>query len=149
MILSTFDHNKGTDLFIIRSIFETKQIRSRFVIFNADNQCIFSGVMLELAYLDNFKRISAIPAGCYPSRKINHHNFGKCINILQVREREGIFVHSGNYNSQIQGCLLPGQFFKDLNNDQQKDVVNSRICLDDIYQAMQQTFYTTIVEARF
>jgi len=149
MELSKFRHNKGTQLYIIRDYFEKEQIRSKFIVFDANDICIYSGVALELEFYNNFRDISAIPQGNYLGSKRNHRNFGNCIYINHVANRSGIYIHTGNLYSQIEGCVVVGNLFKDINNDSKKDVVNSAYTLHQLYLAMQTTFNITILENRF
>jgi len=81
---------------------------------------------LELPWRNNQRGISCIPEGLYkcemymsPSRHMIVPQF------INVDSRSHIQIHPGNYTSQIQGCQLPGDAIKDINNDGILDVSNS------------------------
>jgi len=80
---------------------------------------------LELPDLDNANNISCIHAGLYECKIINSPSLGKCLEIMRVVGRTYIRIHSGNYTSQIEGCILVGDSLKDFNNDGVIDVTNS------------------------
>jgi hypothetical protein len=80
---------------------------------------------LELPDLDNANNISCIPAGLYECQKTVSPSLGSCINVSNVVGRTYIRIHSGNYTSQIEGCILVGDSLKDFNNDGVIDVTNS------------------------
>lgn len=81
---------------------------------------------IELPWKNNAKRISCIPTGTYTvkrrwSKKLGHH-----FHLTDVPNRELILIHVGNYNEQTQGCILVGNDFKDINNDNVIDITESR-----------------------
>ena len=72
---------------------------------------------LELPFLDNKTNVSCIyPASGYVGRKHVSPKNGDVIAIDNVMDRTHIQVHSGNYTSQIQGCILVGDSIKFLND---------------------------------
>ncbi len=93
---------------------------------------IFRCATLELADKDNQQNISCIPAGTYSWVKVLSPSLGDCIDIQGVVGRTYIRIHSGNYTSQIQGCVLVGEYHKDINNDGIPDVVNSKVTLSEL-----------------
>jgi hypothetical protein len=87
-----------------------------------DLQCF----TLELPWQDNKRNISCIPKGEYPYRIAVSPKFGRTIHVDEVPDRSHILIHPGNYTTQIQGCILPGDSIKWLNEDSIPDVTNSR-----------------------
>ena len=93
-----------------------------------DNKIIFTTKTLELPYLDNKNKISCIPKGEYKvvKRKTKYSRFKyEHLHILDVPNRDYILIHAGNYNTDILGCILVGNQFKDINGDGLDDVLNS------------------------
>lgn len=87
---------------------------------------------LELSYKNNQRRISCIPDGTYsvvPKFSFRH---GTCFEVQNVPERDAILIHKGNFNSQTKGCILIGHGFKDVNNDFELDVLNSKIAMEQL-----------------
>ena len=101
---------------------------------------------LELRWLDNTRCKSCIPEGTYTvvkrlaheKRKYNHFH------ILNVPNRSYILIHTGNYSSQILGCILVGNKHIDMNKDGLLDVANSTITLGKLYDLMPDSFELTI-----
>jgi len=82
-------------------------------------------VSLELVWLNNQKNISCIPPGQYKAVKTLSKTFGWCIKILNVPNRSAILIHFGNYYTNSKGCILVGESFSHINNDNQTDITNS------------------------
>ena len=64
---------------------------------------------LELPWRENQKRISCIPVGDYDIKIKNSKKFGECIELLNVSNRSGILIHSGNTHFDTTGCILNGE----------------------------------------
>jgi len=86
----------------------------------------FSCFTLELPWLMNKESQSCIPQGMYTYRKHDSAKNGPCLMLDKVPGRSWIQIHSGNYTHQIEGCILPGDSLKDINQDGIPDVANSR-----------------------
>ncbi len=90
---------------------------------------------LELPWLDNRKNISCIPKGTYTCKFTRSLKFPLgTYEVQNVPNRSGIRIHSGNYATgaqvDIQGCILVGNNFADINADKQLDITNSRVTLN-------------------
>lgn len=59
----------------------------------------------ELPWKENEKNISCIPTDVYTCKRINKTNK---ITVQGVPERTNIQIHSGNFTSDIKGCILVG-----------------------------------------
>jgi len=86
----------------------------------------FQCFTLELPWLNNHKNISCIHTGVYGYFFRNSSRNGSVLELLNVHGRTNIQIHSGNYISQIRGCILTGDSVKWLNSDKIPDVTNSR-----------------------
>lgn len=101
---------------------------------------------LELKWLNNMRSKSCIPEGRYKvikrlaheKRKYNHFH------VINVPDRSYILIHTGNYSSQILGCILVGERHTDMNKDGLLDVVNSTITLQKLYEKMPNEFELVI-----
>jgi hypothetical protein len=85
----------------------------------------FKCFTLELPDLNNAQDISCINGGVYKYVKRLSPTLGWVIHILDVEGRTWIYIHAGNYTSQILGCILVGQAIKDMNRDGTPDVTHS------------------------
>lgn len=87
---------------------------------------------LELPWLQNKNNISCIPDGEYICKytrsvrlsKLKGHDFFT-YEILNVPGRAGIRIHAANFFNQLLGCVALGSALKDLNVDQELDVIHS------------------------
>lgn len=101
---------------------------------------------LELKWLNNERMKSCIPEGTYrvvkrlghANRKYNHFH------ITGVPNRSFILIHTGNYSSQILGCVLVGDRHIDLNKDGLVDVANSTKTLEKLYAILPDEFFIEI-----
>lgn len=95
---------------------------------------------LELPWRDNQKNISCIPPGVYKVVYTFSPKFIKyTYEIKSVPNRSGIRIHSGNFFFDIAGCILLGNGIKDINNDGEKDVINSKITVNAFEKFMNYT----------
>ena len=56
-----------------------------------------------------------------------------------------ILIHSGNYFTDILGCILVGESFKEINHDGYLDVVNSKVTLSKLVTIAKKGF-TLIIQ---
>ncbi|HDM8140673.1 TPA: hypothetical protein P0E12_004963 [Vibrio harveyi] len=95
---------------------------------------------LELPDLNNETNVSCIPEGIYHCTWIESPSLGWCYNVADVYGRTFIRIHSGNYTSEILGCILVGDGHKDINGDQLVDVTNSKKTLEKIHNMLGDSF---------
>lgn len=86
----------------------------------------FQCFTLELPDKDNQTNISCIPEGTYNYHARLSNRNGFVLELEDVKDRTFIQIHSGNYTSQIRGCILVGDSIKHLNNDKIPDITNSK-----------------------
>lgn len=94
----------------------------------------------------NEQDISRIPAGFYlvkllqSSPSFNYPHYW----ITNVEGRTGVKFHRGNFYNQIQGCILPGYDFHDLNRDGLLDVTSSTKALEVMIFHLKECFLLEI-----
>ena len=101
---------------------------------------------LELPDLNNKVDISCIPTGVYSvdwtwSPKFQKYTY----EVTKVPNRPGIRIHAGNYHTDIEGCILLGDKYTDLNKDGVLDIVNSRISVDKLQDFFARQSFTLII----
>ena len=110
----------------LRRIFDdVKQIRGYLSVLNQENKVLEEFVSLELPWKDNERNISCIPTGTYQIIKDYSDNLGYFFRLLNVPNRSGVLIHVGNFYTQIEGCIIAGMKFKDINKDGLLDVSKS------------------------
>lgn len=93
----------------------------------------FNFVTLELPNKHNKRNISSIPTGVYRCEVITRPNRKeKAILIKDVPLRSAILMHLGNFYTDIKGCILPGERFRDIDKNGITDVINSVLTMEKI-----------------
>lgn len=120
-----------------------KQTLGEFSLYDGD-KLLFKCKTLELPWKDNRQQISCIPTGDYKVVMRTSPKYKKHYQVLNVPGRSYILIHTGNYYTQILGCILVGDAHIDINKDNCKDVTNSRVTLDKILALAPEGFTLTI-----
>jgi hypothetical protein len=112
---------------------------------NFTNQYFFCQT-LERTWNNNLPNISCIPKGTYICKYTFSPKFLKYTYELQnVKGRSGIRIHSGNYFFDIQGCILLGDSYSDINKDGKVDVLNSRATIKTLEDLLEKEPFTLII----
>lgn len=106
----------------------------------------FKCVTLELPDKNNQNNISRIPAGTYRVVRRWSKKFGNHFHLLDVEGRSLILIHVGNYFTQIEGCILVGTRFTDINKDGELDVVSSGYTMRRLLSVAPEEFELTIMD---
>jgi hypothetical protein len=123
LLLNRYDH-------------DDKQTIGQLFLLGENDKIIAKWDSLELPWLDNQRRISCIPLGTYKARKHKSHKFGRTLWLQDVPNRSEILIHSGNYHTQILGCILIGKDLKDINKDGYLDVTRSRVAMKELMDSL-------------
>lgn len=100
-------------------------------VFNGDG-LVETVYTLELPDKGNKRRISCIPKGKYKLKKHYSPKFGKCFWIQDVPGRSEILIHPANYTRQLLGCIAVGLNHADINNDNELDLISSKLAMAKI-----------------
>lgn len=106
---------------------------------------IFECKTLELPFKDNQRRVSCIPTGTYQVEKRKSPSQGWSYHIKDVKDRDWILIHKGNYYTDILGCVLVGSDHTDINGDGLRDVVRSGDTLGKLLELVEK-FELTIID---
>lgn len=114
-----------------RILLNDKQTLGILTAVNTEDK-VFVCKTLELAWKENKPDISCIPSGIYECKYTRSNRLSKLkgrdfytYEVLGVKGRAGIRIHAANYFFQLLGCIALGSAHKDINLDQQLDVVHS------------------------
>lgn len=80
---------------------------------------------LELPWKNNQRSVSCIPQGNYICKNIIRPSGKWALHLQDVPKRSEVLIHSGNYTTDIRGCILIGLHFNDINADGITDVTGS------------------------
>lgn len=123
---------------------DNKQTLGYFYVVSKEGFIRLFGYSLELPDKQNKRNISRIQPGVYKAKKRWSQKFKWHIHITNVPNRSYILIHAGNYYTDIEGCILVGTDWKDINEDGLLDVVNSRFTLNNMLDLLPNDFYVKI-----
>ena len=106
---------------------------------------VFECKTLELPWKNNQRNISCIPPGTYNVVPRNSPKFADHFHVTNVPGRSYILIHPGNYHTDIEGCILVGSGFSDINDDGQQDVINSKDTLKKLLLEAAEGFELIIM----
>jgi len=124
-------------LLINRYDHDDKQTKGQLFLLGENDKIIAKWDSLELPWLNNQRRISCIPLGTYKCKKHRSPKFGRTLWVQDVPNRSEILIHSGNYHTQILGCILIGKDLKDINKDGYLDVTRSRVAMKELMDSLK------------
>jgi len=92
---------------------------------------------LELSWRNNERSRSCVPLGMYCVRPQFSFRHGSCFLLYNVLGRDNILIHKGNFNQDTKGCILIGNGLRDVNFDEQYDVLNSAISMKNLLSTLK------------
>jgi hypothetical protein len=105
---------------------------------------MFQCKTIELPDNGNQHNTSCIPEGEYKVMKVKRPNGDDAFLIIDVPNRSNILIHKGNYAAgnhvDTLGCILPGKYFADINNDGNLDVVESTATMKELLELLPDKF---------
>ena len=118
-----------------------------FIAIDAKGNHLHSCVTLELPWRDNAPQVSCIPEGSYDVAARHTDKFGLHYHVQNVPGREWILFHPATFTSQLRGCIIPGEYLKDLNADGIHDITLTRRTLDRMLTNIGTRFRLHIISA--
>ena len=124
---------------------DENQTTGTLTVIDVNGWPVFTCPCIERGDHANQRQISNIPPGRYPlvleySRKYNQ----KLYELKSVPGRSEIKIHSANFWHELNGCIAPGSYLKNLNGDKYHDVAASKRALNDFHRVMNGIPKTTI-----
>ncbi len=90
-----------------------------------DDVFLFSLAILEQEWNNNAIGNSCIPKGSYTVKDFDSKKHPISFIVEGTEPRSFILFHVGNYNYHSKGCILPGLYHEDINQDGYIDVAQS------------------------
>lgn len=102
---------------------------------------------LERPWKNNQSGISCIPKGTYKVKWTFSPRFLRFTYEVQaVPKRSGIRFHVGNFFFNVEGCVLLGKGYTDLNKDGQQDIINSTVTIKAFETFMQRKEFLLVIK---
>lgn len=111
---------------------------------NSRGKIIFNCVSLELPFLENKKQVSCIPTGTYRAVKTKSQKFGDVVLLKQVRNRESILIHLGNYSKDTLGCILLGKNIEYSVGMAEHYITQSRLTITGFFGVASEELFVVI-----
>lgn len=117
----------------------TRNVDTGFETLGGLKSKLFNCVTLERPWKNNVKDISCIPKGTYTCKWTYSFKFPLgSYEVMNVLNRSGIRFHRGNYFFDVDGCILFGSGFNDINHDGKMDVINSTLKIKEFENLMNK-----------
>lgn len=129
---------------ITRGASDEKQTLGTLELYEPTGKKVFECKTLELPWLNNTRQKSCIPTGLYKVTARTSPKYGLHYFINNVRNRDMILIHHGNYHTDILGCVLVGAAHRDINADGRKDVTSSKVTMKKLLQFAPEGFDLSI-----
>jgi hypothetical protein len=151
LLFSGNQNKKMKEVTLKRFSNDTKQTLGVLTLVKDDGQ-LFVCKTLELPWKNNASNVSCIPVGSYTckytrsnrmSAQAGHDVF--TYEVLNVPSRAGVRIHSANFFSQLLGCVALGDAHKDINNDQELDVIHSGNTIAAFENVLQKKDFRLII----
>ena len=133
-------------IYIIRDVVGRKACLGNLYIKDENNIPVFGCNTVERGWNNNQKSISCIPVGKYPIVLEYSPRFDTMLwEIKEVPGRSECKIHSANFAKDLNGCIAPGYYRKDMDKDGIVDVGKSRDALKDFHSSMGEDKEAIIV----
>ena len=120
---------------------DKNQTTGILLIFDHNGWPVYASPCIERGYRDNQRNVSNIPMGIYPLVLEYSPKFNMMLwELKKVPGRSECKVHASNYWGQLNGCIAPGLYLKDLDKDGYQDVAASRTALRNFHRVMSELF---------
>jgi len=109
-------------------------------------EVIFSCDTLELPWRNNKHGMSCVPIGAYNLKRYSSDKHKDVYALPGVPDREYILIHPGNYYTDIEGCILVGKDYEDINGDGTLDILKSAETLNKLKEALEYDEVPIIIQ---
>ena len=117
---------------------DRNQSSGTIVVLGDKNFPLYASLGLERGWRNNQSNVSCIPIGVYSVKLEWSPRFNTMLwEIKDVPNRSECKFHSANYWKQLNGCVAPGLKYKRINNDNYRDVTNSKNSLKAFHDALK------------
>jgi len=136
---------KPMEIILQRYKYDINQTTGTLTVLDQNGWPVFTCPCIERGWRNNQKNISSVPPGEY--RLVLEWSPRFQMNLWELKGVPGraeCKIHASNYWHQLNGCIAPGAYLKNLNEDKYMDVAASRRALNDFHRVMGSETEATI-----
>ena len=104
---------------------DENQSTGSLIVLDKFRQPIYISPCIERGDRNNERNVSNVPTGTYPLVWESSPKFGMAWELKDVPGRSECKIHAANLWDQINGCIAPGTYLGELNNDGYYDTLAS------------------------
>ena len=116
---------------------DDNQSTGSLIVLDDLRQPIYISPCIERGDRNNEQNVSNVPTGTYPLVWENSPKFGMVWELKDVPNRSECKIHAANMWNQINGCIAPGTYLGEINNDEYYDTLASGDALKRFHLALQ------------
>ena len=116
---------------------DKNQSTGSLIVLDKFRQPIYISPCIERGDRNNERNVSNVPTGTYPLVWENSPKFGMVWELKDVPNRSECKIHVANMWDEINGCIAPGTYLGELNNDGYYDTLASGDALKRFHLALE------------
>ena len=116
---------------------DDNQSTGSLIVLDELRQPIYISPCIERGDRNNEQNVSNVPTGTYPLVWENSPKFGMVWELKDVPNRSECKIHAANMWNQINGCIAPGTYLGEINEDGYYDTLSSGDALKRFHLALE------------
>jgi hypothetical protein len=116
---------------------DDNQSTGSLIVLDDLRQPIYISPCIERGDRNNEQNVSNVPTGTYPLVWENSPKFGMVWELKDVPNRSECKIHAANMWNQINGCIAPGTYLGEINEDGYYDTLSSGDALKRFHLALE------------
>tara|TARA_R110000803_G_scaffold56959_2_gene114644 strand:- start:1100 stop:1546 length:447 start_codon:yes stop_codon:yes gene_type:complete len=131
------EKTKSKKVILQRVWMDENQSTGSLIVLDELRQPIYINPCIERGDRNNEQNVSNVPTGTYPLVWENSPKFGMVWELKDVPNRSECKIHAANMWNQINGCIAPGTYLGELNDDGYYDTLASVDALKRFHLALE------------
>lgn len=131
------EKTKSKKVILQRVWMDDNQSTGSLIVLDELRQPIYISPCIERGDRNNEQNISNVPTGTYPLIWESSPKFGMVWELKDVPNRSECKIHAANMWNQINGCIAPGTYLGELNDDGYYDTLSSGEALKRFHLALE------------
>jgi len=131
------EKTKRKKVILQRIWMDDNQSTGSLIVLDELRQPIYISPCIERGDRNNEQNVSNVPTGTYPLIWESSPKFGMVWELKDVPNRSECKIHAANMWNQIKGCIVPGTYLGELNDDGYYDTLSSGEALKRFHLALE------------